>query len=97
MNEFGDWMNINREAIFDTRPWEIFGEGPIAEADIKINAQGFNEGSYSRATAQEIRFTQTKRTYMLRFWLGRQKSKYSSNHCLMKVNYSLVRLVEWNY
>ena len=61
LNEFGDWMNINKEAILDTRPWEIFGEGPIAEADIKINAQGFNEGSYSKSTAQEIRFTQTKK------------------------------------
>ena len=61
LNEFGDWMNINKEAILDTRPWEIFGEGPIAEADIKINAQGFNEGSYSKETAQEIRFTQTKK------------------------------------
>lgn len=61
LNEFGDWMNINKEAILDTRPWEIFGEGPITEADIKINAQGFNEGSYSKATAQEIRFTQTKK------------------------------------
>ena len=61
LNEFGDWMNINKEAILDTRPWEIFGEGPIAKADIKINAQGFNEGSYSKATAQEIRFTQTKK------------------------------------
>lgn len=61
LNEFGEWMNINKEAIFDTRPWKVFGEGPIAEADIKINAQGFNEGAYSRATAQEIRFTQTKK------------------------------------
>lgn len=61
LNEFGEWMNINKEAIYNTRPWKIFGEGPIAEADIKINAQGFNEGSYSRATAQEIRFTQTKK------------------------------------
>ena len=61
LNEFGEWMNINKEAIFDTRPWEVFGEGPIAEADIKINAQGFNEGAYSKATAQEIRFTQTKK------------------------------------
>lgn len=61
LNEFGNWMNINKEAIFDTRPWKIFGEGPIAEADIKINAQGFNEGAYSKATAQEIRFTQTKK------------------------------------
>ena len=61
LNEFGEWMNINKEAIFYTRPWEVFGEGPIAEADIKINAQGFNEGAYSKATAQEIRFTQTKK------------------------------------
>lgn len=61
LNEFGEWININKEAIFDTRPWEVFGEGPIAEADIKINAQGFNEGAYSKATAQEIRFTQTKK------------------------------------
>lgn len=61
LNEFGEWMNINKEAIFDTRPWKVFGEGPIAEADIKINAQGFNEGAYSKATAQEIRFTQTKK------------------------------------
>ena len=61
LNEFGEWMNINKEAIYNTRPWEIFGEGPIAEADIKINAQGFNEGAYSKATAQEIRFTQTKK------------------------------------
>lgn len=59
LNEFGDWMAINKEAIYNTRPWHIFGEGPIAESDIPINAQGFNESSYSQATAQEIRFTQT--------------------------------------
>lgn len=53
----GDWMNINKEAIFDTRPWKKFGEGPVAESDIPLNAQGFNEGSYSKMTSQEIRFT----------------------------------------
>ena len=57
--EFGDWMSINNEAIYDTRPWKIFGEGPIAESSIKINEQGFNEGAYSAATSKEIRFTQT--------------------------------------
>lgn len=59
LNEFGAWMNINKEAIYDTRPWVVFGEGPIAEEDIPLNAQGFNEGSYSQAGAKEIRFTQT--------------------------------------
>lgn len=49
--EFGDWMNTNKEAIYDTQPWKVFGEGPIANSDIAINAQGFNEGSYTNATA----------------------------------------------
>lgn len=59
LNEFGAWMNVNKEAIYDTRPWKVFGEGPIAESDIKIKAQGFNEGAYSKATSQDIRFTQS--------------------------------------
>ena len=62
LNEFGTWMDINKEAIYSTRPWKIFGEGPIADSDIKLNAQGFNEGAYGNATAQEIRFTQTEKS-----------------------------------
>ena len=61
LDEFGAWMKVNKESIIGTRPWVKFGEGPIADSDIKINAQGFNEGSYTRAGAQEIRFTQTKK------------------------------------
>ena len=57
LDEFGAWMRVNKESIFATRPWKKFGEGPIAESDIKINAQGFNEGSYTKAGASEIRFT----------------------------------------
>lgn len=53
----GAWMDINKEAIYDTRPWKKFGEGPIAESEIPLNAQGFNEGSYSDMTGKEIRFT----------------------------------------
>ena len=53
------WLAQNGEAIYATRPWTVFGEGPIAEEDIKMNAQGFNEGSYMKAGASEIRFTQT--------------------------------------
>lgn len=61
LREFGAWMQVNKESIVATRPWKIFGEGPIAEADIKINAQGFNDGQYSKAGASEIRFTQTQK------------------------------------
>lgn len=80
LNEFGAWMNINKEAIYDTHPWKIFGEGPIADSDIKINAQGFNEGSYTNATAEEKRFTQTnKALYVtLMAWPSNQKSVIKS-------------------
>lgn len=58
LKEFGAWMKVNSEAIYDTRPWKVFGEGAIAESDIALNAQGFNEGAYGVATSNEIRFTQ---------------------------------------
>ena len=61
MREFGAWMKVNSESIVKTRPWTVFGEGPIAGADIKINAQGFNDGQYTKAGAEEIRFTQTEK------------------------------------
>ena len=59
LREFGAWMQVNKESIVGTRPWKIFGEGPIAEATIEINAQGFNDGNYVKAGSEEIRFTQT--------------------------------------
>ena len=59
INGIGEWMKVNGEAIYSTRPWKIFGEGVIAESSIELNAQGFNEGSYTKAGADEIRFTQT--------------------------------------
>lgn len=62
LDEFGVWMRTNKESIIGTRPWIIFGEGPIAQSNIKINDQGFNEGAYTKATASEIRFTTKGKT-----------------------------------
>lgn len=75
LNEFGNWMSVNKEAIYDTRPWKLFGEGPIAESDIKINAQGFNEGAYTHATAAEKRFTQTDKALYVTMLAWPQESK----------------------
>ena len=61
LKEFGAWMKVNKESIIGTRPWKVFGEGPIASSDIKIKAQGFNDGAYAKAGADEIRFTQTNK------------------------------------
>lgn len=51
-----EWMNVNREAIFGTRPWKIFGEGP-ASAGAEMRAQGFNEGKGKPFTAEDVRYT----------------------------------------
>jgi alpha-L-fucosidase len=53
------WMDVNKEAIFGTRPWQIFGEGPATEG-VELTAQGFNEGKGKPYTAEDVRFTQSK-------------------------------------
>jgi alpha-L-fucosidase len=50
------WMEINRESIFGTRPWKVFGEGPGSES-APLRAQGFNEGRGKPVTADDVRFT----------------------------------------
>jgi alpha-L-fucosidase len=50
------WMDVNKECIFGTRPWKIFGEGP-ASAGAALSAQGFNEGKGKPFTADDFRFT----------------------------------------
>ena len=55
------WMTVNKESIFGTRPWQIFGEGPVAEKSIQVNGVGFNDGQYSNADYRDVRFNQTKK------------------------------------
>lgn len=51
LDTFGDAFTINSDAIYDTRPWKIFGEGPL---EIKTGRQGENKLPYSQ---DDIRFT----------------------------------------
>jgi len=55
--EIGEWMAANSEAIYDTRPWKVFGEGPAMESAPALSAQGFNEGKGKPFGATDIRFT----------------------------------------
>ena len=59
LDDLEAWMSVNGESIFGTRPWEKFGEGPVAEKNIQINAQGFNDGQFSNMDYKDIRFNQT--------------------------------------
>ncbi len=50
LDEMAAWMGVNGEAIYGTRPWKIFGEGPT-----KAASGHFKEDT--AYTAQDIRFT----------------------------------------
>ena len=51
LRAFGDWIKINGEGIYGTRPWKSFGEGPL---EIKTQRTGENTKPYS---PRDIRFT----------------------------------------
>lgn len=48
----GDWLAQNGEAIYGTRPWKIYGEGPTQVVEGKLNEQQSHEFG-----AEDIRFT----------------------------------------
>jgi alpha-L-fucosidase len=49
------WMQVNGEAIYETRPWKIYGEGPNM-----VKSGKFQGDSVSRLGAKDIRFTRSK-------------------------------------
>jgi alpha-L-fucosidase len=46
------WMKTNGEAIFGTRPWRVYGEGPTP-----VTTGMFSESNAKPFTAEDIRFT----------------------------------------
>ncbi len=52
----GEWLKINGEAIYGTRPWEVFGEGPT-KPDTLVNGS-FREWEIGDYSEKDIRFTQ---------------------------------------
>lgn len=50
--DIGDWLKKNGEAIYGTRPWKIYGEGPA-----KVVEGHLSEQENPDNTAKDIRFT----------------------------------------
>ena len=51
LKAFGDFLKVSGEGIYGSRPWKVFGEGPLK---VKDSRQGENKKKFSQ---QDIRFT----------------------------------------
>jgi alpha-L-fucosidase len=58
LDELAAWMPVNGEAIFGTRPWKVYGEGPsTTEAPQKGQFGGDADTRSKPYAAKDIRFT----------------------------------------
>ena len=50
--DVGTWLKLNGEAIYGSRPWRIYGEGPT-----KVAAGSFHDTDTAKYTPEDFRFT----------------------------------------
>jgi alpha-L-fucosidase len=72
----GAWLELNGEAIYGTRPWKVFGEGPT-----KVVEGAFHDTETQAYTAEDFRFT-TKGDTLYAIELGWPQSGEAVIHSL---------------
>jgi alpha-L-fucosidase len=52
LREIGRWLSVNEEAVYATRPWAVYGEGPTAVVE-----GPFADTKRKAFTSEDVRFT----------------------------------------
>ncbi len=71
--ELGNWLKVNGEAIYGSRPWKIFGEGPTVE-DLGDTHMTERKNLDRKFSEQDFRFT-TKGKDIFAICMGKPEGK----------------------
>jgi alpha-L-fucosidase len=76
LRDVGSWLTVNGDAIYGTRPWKVYGEGPT-----KVAVGSFHDTDTATYTSEDFRFT-TKGNALYAIELGWPPNREAFIHSL---------------